>query len=386
MSARSRTRAAGPRTSTGRSTTCICCRDPSRMFNGNALATNFLRTNYPGMGSINKWIDQKDGDTVNNNTLRYNAMQMSVQRRLNRGPADGAGLHAGEGRGLDRLEPGHSRGRPDGRAEQAASSGGRRTTTGRTTWCQLQLHDPERAAEHAGAKWILGDWQVSGVTKYPERHGDAAHLHHQQHRASPTPTRRSRRARRRRASTPASRSSRSRGIRICPKRISCTSTRARSRWRSRSARRSATSATCRSASCGNPGWWNWDLTLARRFPVPQLGRNAQARAPAAALQHLQHGAVHHDEHGPAVPGRPDRARTGQPAADEHQSRPLHGGHPAAAVRHHGPLRLLTRRVRPTAHASSACAVGAFCFPPALPGRPERLAGLDELYRHFGTKP
>ena len=28
--------------------------DPSRMFNGNALDTNFLRTNYPGLGSINK--------------------------------------------------------------------------------------------------------------------------------------------------------------------------------------------------------------------------------------------------------------------------------------------------------------------------------------------
>jgi hypothetical protein len=27
----------------------------------------------------------------------------------------------------------------------------------------------------------------------------------------------------------------------------------------------------------NPGWWNWDLTLARRFPVPGLGQDAQAR-------------------------------------------------------------------------------------------------------------
>ena len=82
--------------------------DPSRMFNGNALDTNFLRTDYPGMGSIKQWMDAKDGYTVNNNTLRYNAMQLNVQRRLNRGPADGAGLHAGEGRGLDRLQPGLS--------------------------------------------------------------------------------------------------------------------------------------------------------------------------------------------------------------------------------------------------------------------------------------
>jgi hypothetical protein len=26
-----------------------------------------------------------------------------------------------------------------------------------------------------------------------------------------------------------------------------------------------------------PSFWNWDLTLARRFPIPQLGGNAQAR-------------------------------------------------------------------------------------------------------------
>ena len=26
-----------------------------------------------------------------------------------------------------------------------------------------------------------------------------------------------------------------------------------------------------------PSFWNWDLTLARRFPIPQLGANAGAR-------------------------------------------------------------------------------------------------------------
>ncbi|MCC7042337.1 MAG: hypothetical protein IT183_00605, partial [Acidobacteria bacterium] len=27
----------------------------------------------------------------------------------------------------------------------------------------------------------------------------------------------------------------------------------------------------------NPGYWNWDITFARRFAVPQLGRDANAR-------------------------------------------------------------------------------------------------------------
>ena len=37
------------------------------------------------MGAINQWRDVKDGFTVNNNTLRYNAMQVNVQRRLHQG-------------------------------------------------------------------------------------------------------------------------------------------------------------------------------------------------------------------------------------------------------------------------------------------------------------
>jgi hypothetical protein len=27
----------------------------------------------------------------------------------------------------------------------------------------------------------------------------------------------------------------------------------------------------------HPGWWNWDITFARRFPVPALGPSAQVR-------------------------------------------------------------------------------------------------------------
>ena len=59
--------------------------DPSRMFNGNAISTDLLRTVYPGMGSLNKWLDAKDGNTIDNKLLQYNALEVSVQRRLNRG-------------------------------------------------------------------------------------------------------------------------------------------------------------------------------------------------------------------------------------------------------------------------------------------------------------
>ena len=165
------------------------------------------------------------------------------------------------------------------------------------------------------AKWILGDWQVSGVTKYLS--GTATQPTCSTNNtgiANTNPT-----------LTPG---------------VTCECVlHGRADLRgdagSESARRGSaalqpaafTMAQPFSATVGNfgnvpdgilrqPGWWNWDLTLARRFPVPQARpRRAGARA-AAALQHLQPGAVHHDEHEPAVPGRPGRARTGQPAPDD----------------------------------------------------------------------
>jgi hypothetical protein len=45
-----------------------------------------------------------------------------------------------------------------------------------------------------------------------------------------------------------------------------------------------------------PSFWNWDLTLARRFPVPALGRDSQVRLQLQLLQHLQYGGVHASGH------------------------------------------------------------------------------------------
>ena len=135
-----------------------------------------------------------------------------------------------------------------------------------------------------------------------------------------------------------------------------------------------------------PAWWNWDVTLARRFSVPQLGRNAQVRLQLQvynifnSVQFTSMNTNLQFQDDPAVPGLDNLLLTST----------NHGRYTAAIPpRQFGitvRLRILTRRVRPTAHASSACAVGAFCFPTALPGRPERLARLDELNRHFGHEP
>jgi hypothetical protein len=52
--------------------------NPANLFNGEAINANFLRRDYPGMGPI-RYL------TTDEEILNYNSMQISVQRRLNRG-------------------------------------------------------------------------------------------------------------------------------------------------------------------------------------------------------------------------------------------------------------------------------------------------------------
>ena len=52
--------------------------NPNNLFNGEAIAENLLRRDFPGVGSISYL-------TTDDDILNYNAMQVSVQRRLSRG-------------------------------------------------------------------------------------------------------------------------------------------------------------------------------------------------------------------------------------------------------------------------------------------------------------
>ena len=116
-----------------------------------AVDTNLLRTNYPGMGSINKWIDARDGNTVNNNTLRYNAMQVSVQRRLNRGLQMGLAYTLARGEGWTGYNQDILAADPTGALNRLRFWGPTGNNRHAQPDRQLQLHDPERAAGHAGA-------------------------------------------------------------------------------------------------------------------------------------------------------------------------------------------------------------------------------------------
>ena len=98
------TYAAGARRiSTVRPITCIC--SPTRA--ACSTATRWRRISCAR--NIPAWERSTSGSTSatarvsTSRRLQYNALQLSVQRRLNRGTADGTGLYAGEWRGLDRI-------------------------------------------------------------------------------------------------------------------------------------------------------------------------------------------------------------------------------------------------------------------------------------------
>jgi hypothetical protein len=250
--------------------------DPSRMFNGNALATNFLRTNYPGMGSINRWIDKGSGDTVNHTLLQYNSMQLSVQRRLNRGLQVGLAYTLAKGEGWTGWNPDILAADPTGELNRIhfwGPTGNNRTHNLNVNYSYMI---PNALPNVPVAKWVLGDWQVSGVTRFlsgtaidPSCSTTNSGIANTQPTLTPGVTAR------------------------------CVFTGEGIYDITRDPNLpeedqphfnpyAFTMAQPFSATVGNfgnvpdgilrnPSWTSWDLTLARRFPVPALGRDAQAR-------------------------------------------------------------------------------------------------------------
>jgi hypothetical protein len=252
--------------------------DPNRMFNGNALNTNFLRTNYPGMGSINRWIDKRD-ESVNEQTLQYNAMQMSVQRRLNQGLQMGLAYTLAKGVGWTGYNQDVLEADPTGALNRIWYWGP--TTNDRTHNLTLNYSYmiPNAAPNTPIAKWLLGDWQVSGVTKYLS--GQATEPQCRSNNTgivSTNPT-----------LTPLPNNTFARCVYTGEPIFEV----ARDPNLAEEDQlhfnpRAFAMAQPLSATVGNfgnvpngilrhPGWWNWDITFARRFAVPQLGSGAQVR-------------------------------------------------------------------------------------------------------------
>jgi hypothetical protein len=72
--------------------------NPANLFNNEPIAENFLRRDFPGLGAL-RYL------TTDEETLNYNAMQVSVQRRLNRGLQMGAAYTLSKSEGIQGYDP-----------------------------------------------------------------------------------------------------------------------------------------------------------------------------------------------------------------------------------------------------------------------------------------
>jgi hypothetical protein len=136
------------------------------MFNGNGLPTDLLRTNYPGMGAIMQWRDASDGYTTNNNTLRYNAMQLNVQRRMSQGLQMGLAYTLAKGVGWTGYNPDYLEADPTGELNKLRLWGPTANDRTHNLVINYSYMIPNATPTVPVLKWILDDWMVAGITKY----------------------------------------------------------------------------------------------------------------------------------------------------------------------------------------------------------------------------
>lgn len=252
--------------------------DPSRMFNGEALDTDFLRTAYPGMGSIEKWFDVKDGLALNDNTLRYNSMQLSVQRRLSGGLQFGVAytLAKGEGWSAFDFDPVIQEADPSGELNRIFYWGPTNNNRTHNLNINYTYVIPDATPNVPVLKWVFDDWQISGVTRFlsgaPTEltcESNNPGIANQNPTLTPGVT-----ARCVYTGEPIFEVSRDPNLpedeqmHFNPRAFAM-----------------AQPFNSTEGNFGNvpngilrhPGYWSWDLTLARRFPIPGLGDDAHAQ-------------------------------------------------------------------------------------------------------------
>ena len=135
--------------------------DPANLFRNEPISANFLRRDYPGMGSISYL-------TTDELALNYNSMQLSIQRRLSRGLQMGVAYTLAKGEGLrgwdfatEELSGKQGlRDRYYGRHER-----GPQTHSGR----ELQLPDPEPDAERPDP--LARPEELGGLRRDAVHHG-----------------------------------------------------------------------------------------------------------------------------------------------------------------------------------------------------------------------
>jgi hypothetical protein len=143
--------------------------DPRNQFNQAAISQNFLFTKYPGMANVTDFTNDLE-------TLRYHAVQFSVQRRLSHGLQMGLAYTLSKGMGMQGWDPYTAD--PNltmnwgGEAVRGGEDALRRRYWGPTSvdrrhnlTVNYSYMIPTLKVNNAILKTALGNWQVSGVTK-----------------------------------------------------------------------------------------------------------------------------------------------------------------------------------------------------------------------------
>ena len=133
--------------------------------------------------------DSEDGYTVNNNTLRYNAMQMNVQRRLNRGLQMGLAYTLAKGVGWTGYNPDYLEADPTGALNELRLWGPTANDRTHNLVINYSYMVPNPTPD---APCEVDPGRLDGVRRHevPERDGHAAQVHAPTTPVSPTRTRR----------------------------------------------------------------------------------------------------------------------------------------------------------------------------------------------------
>ena len=132
--------------------------DPANLFNNNAISANFLRTRWPGMGNMNEvFLDME--------SLRYHSLQLNAQRRLTRGLQMGAAYTLAKGEGMQGYDE-YTDALGGEEALRARYWGPTNVDRTHNLVVNYSYEIPTILPDNRIVSALLGDWQVSGVTKF----------------------------------------------------------------------------------------------------------------------------------------------------------------------------------------------------------------------------
>jgi hypothetical protein len=135
--------------------------DPANLFNREAVSSNFIRRDFPGLGSVNY-------DTTDDVGLNYNSLQLSVQRRLSAGLQMGLAYTLAEANGIRNWDFmteelfGEAGLRERYYGPQTTSDQGQQRRHVLVVNYSYQIPEIDKPV----LRWILGGWEASGVTQW----------------------------------------------------------------------------------------------------------------------------------------------------------------------------------------------------------------------------